>query len=161
MTQKPDSWYQQSAVIPYRLDGRVRGQVPSLEVMLITSRKRKRWVIPKGIIEPGMAPQESALKEAYEEAGIRGNVSATACGVYFYEKWQGICRVEVFLLEVTEVLSMWPEATLRDREWMTVEDAARRVREEDLKRLLLKVPQTLETGRSEGRRVADPSLQGY
>jgi 8-oxo-dGTP pyrophosphatase MutT (NUDIX family) len=140
MTQKPDSWYQQSAVIPYRVNGRVRSQAPLIEVMLITSRKRKRWVIPKGIIEPGMTPQESALKEAYEEAGIRGNVSATACGVYFYEKWQGICRVEVFLLEVTEVLPDWPEAALRDREWMTFEEAANRVRENDLKQLLLKIP---------------------
>ena len=48
----PDWIYRQSAVLPYR-------QGPDgLEVLLVTSRKRSRWVLPKGIVEPGLtAPQ--------------------------------------------------------------------------------------------------------
>ena len=140
MPRKPDTWYRQSGIIPYRLTVREGEETATREVLLITSRKRKRWVIPKGIVESGLTPQGSAIKEAYEEAGIRGHVSPTACGVYFYEKWQGTCRVEVFLLEVTEMLTDWPEAALRDREWMTIEEAANRVREKELKQLLLKIP---------------------
>ena len=65
---KPEQWYRQSAVIPYRLTQQIETGPPSVEVLLITSRKRKRWVIPKGIVEPKLSPLESALKEAYEEA---------------------------------------------------------------------------------------------
>lgn len=127
---KPDGYYEQSAVIPYRLrDGR-------LEVLLITSRKRKRWVLPKGVREPDLSAAESAAKEALEEAGIGGRVSAEAVGRYAYRKWGGTCRVEVFAMEVESVLDRWAE-DFREREWLTPEEAARRVDEPALQRLLL------------------------
>ena len=70
MRTRPDHYYRQSAVIPYRLrEGRV-------EILLITSRKGKRWVVPKGILEPELTPAESAAKEAREEAGVSGRISA-------------------------------------------------------------------------------------
>ncbi len=140
---KPQNWYQQSAVIPYRLTSQTGEASASVEILLITSRKRKRWVIPKGIVELDMSPLESALKEAYEEAGVRGRAEDAVFGVYVYKKWQGMCRVEVFLLEVTDVLPVWPEDWERDREWITVDEAASRVREPDLKQLLLNVPNAL------------------
>ena len=55
----------QAGVIAYRIqDGKVR-------VLLMTSRDTGRWIIPKGNIKPGATPCEVALKEAYEEAGVR------------------------------------------------------------------------------------------
>ena len=153
---KPHNWYQQSAVIPYRLTPQTGGASSSVEILLITSRKRKRWVIPKGIVEPDMSPLESALKEAYEEAGIRGRAEDAVFGVYAYNKWHGICRVKVFLLEVAEVLSAWPEAWERDREWVTVDEAASRVRESDLKKLLFNVPNALAQKRPYERRHPYP-----
>ena len=137
MPQKAAYWYDQSAVIPYRR----HHETAVLEVLLVTSRRRTRWVIPKGIIEPELTAQTSAVKEAFEEAGIRGNISEQPIGFYLYHKWKGVCRVEVFLLEVTDVFETWPEADERDREWMNVAEAARRVREEDLKALLRKLPE--------------------
>jgi 8-oxo-dGTP pyrophosphatase MutT (NUDIX family) len=97
-------------------------------------------VIPKGIVEPSMSPQESAIKEAFEEAGIRGHAAQTAIGVYAYQKWGGTCRVEVFPFEVTAELQDWPESEFRTREWMSLEDAVNRVREEALKALLRQLP---------------------
>jgi phosphohistidine phosphatase len=130
MRSRPDGHYIQSAVIPYRLrQGRV-------EVLLITSRKRRRWVLPKGIREPGMSAAESAAKEALEEAGVEGPVSAEPVGRYQYRKWGGTCTVEVFTMAVESVLDRWPEQ-FRDRQWLTPEEAARRVEEPDLERLLL------------------------
>jgi len=68
MNHKPTFLVERSGVIPYgRRDGAV-------EVLLITSSDGQHWVIPKGVIEPGMSAAESAAKEAYEEAGIRGRV---------------------------------------------------------------------------------------
>src|SRR5262249_35031825 len=111
---------EQSAVIPYRLcDG-------TPEVLVITSSDGLRWVVPKGMIEPGMTPAESAGKEALEEAGVLGEVVAGPLGTYEYRKWGATCRVEVFLLRVDEVLDSWDEQ-FRTRVWLPVETAASRM----------------------------------
>ena len=127
---RPDWYYTQSAVIPYRLRDGVA------EFLLITSRKRRRWVLPKGIVEPELSAAESAAKEALEEAGLRGRVSAEPVGRYEYRKWGGTCGVEVFTMEVEKVLDHWPEE-YRDRDWLAPEEAASRVEETALKVLLL------------------------
>ena len=127
---------QQSGVIPYRI------QDGELEVMLITSSTGKRWVIPKCIIEPNMTPQDSAAKEAWEEAGLLGNVLPVALGTYAYQKGGGIFHVEVFLLQVENVLEDWPEAVKRKRQWVSPAKAVKRVDEPQLKQILLNLPAT-------------------
>ena len=129
---RPDWYYRQSAVIPWRPRGAGR------EVLLITSRKRKRWVVPKGIHEPGLSAGESAAREAQEEAGVAGEVSAAPLGRYEYRKWGGTCRVEVYGMRVTAVHEEWPES-FRDRRWLAPEEAASRVDEPDLRRLILEI----------------------
>jgi 8-oxo-dGTP pyrophosphatase MutT (NUDIX family) len=138
MSQVPSWFYNQSGVIPYRIRN---GEI---EVLLITSLKRKRWVIPKGVIEPWVSPADSAVQEAWEEAGLVGQVSSTSLGSYEYRKWGGTCHVEVFLLRVETVLEEWPEVGLREREWLSLEEAASRVREEELKRIILALGDFLE-----------------
>jgi len=122
--------YNQSGVVPFRSE---KGKT---QILLITSRSRKRWVIPKGIIEPDLSPQESAQKEAYEEAGVSGKICGEAVGTYTYDKWGGTCTVKVFLLEVEKTLEDWPESYFRTREWMSVEEAVKRVDETDLKEII-------------------------
>ena len=56
MTERPDWMYRQSAVVPYRAGA------DGLELLLITSRKGTRWVLPKGVVEPGMT-QRVPLRE--------------------------------------------------------------------------------------------------
>ncbi len=129
--------YEQSAVIPYQI---VAG-IP--QILLITSLKKKRWVLPKGLIEPGMSPQDSAAKEAREEAGIGGTVLPDCLGTYQYEKWKGICTVEVFLMKVTFQLDHWLEQGLRNREWVSVEEAVSRIKEPDLKAIIAKAPELM------------------
>ena len=137
MAKVPDWMYRQSAVLPYRL----RGGDP--EVLLITSRKGKRWVLPKGVIEPELTPLESAAKEALEEAGIEGEVSEQALGSYTYEKWGGVCTVQVFLMKVTTEHDTWPEADVRHREWLPVGEAAERVKERELRNLIRRLPHAI------------------
>jgi 8-oxo-dGTP pyrophosphatase MutT (NUDIX family) len=127
----------QSGVIPYRFRG------DRLEVALITAREDSRWGIPKGHLERGMMPWESAAKEAFEEAGLRGEVGSSCVGSYLYEK-RGTTRcVDLYLLEVTEVLNRWPEMKLREREWMPHRAAVERVHIDDLGRCLSKLPAVL------------------
>ena len=130
MRTRPDWFYTQSAVIPYRIGD----QGP--EFLLISNRKKTRWIIPKGVKEPHLSAASSAAKEAVEEAGILGTVDPKSIGSYTYDKWGGTCIVEVYLMEVETILDEWPENS-RDREWLPLAEAVRKVDEPRLKQLLL------------------------
>ena len=135
-----DWMFNQSAAIPFRFEE----GAPRL--LLVTSRRKKHWVVPKGIIEPHLSPSESAAQEAWEEAGIRGRIRPHPVGEYKYDKWGGTCRVQVFLLEVTEELAEWPEAFFRERRWVSVEEAAELVDQGGLRRLIHLVPGLIDSG---------------
>lgn len=129
MKTKPDYYYRQSAVIPFRQ------RRAGIEVLMITSRKKRRWIVPKGVVEPDLSPAASAVKEASEEAGIRGRVLPDPLGTYEYEKWGGTCVVEVYAMAVEQVLERWPEE-FRGREWVDLARAAERAREPALKEII-------------------------
>ncbi len=129
--------YNQSGVIPYRHAG------GKLYLMLITSRRRKHWGIPKGIVEFNLSPADSAAQEALEEAGVLGAVHPDSVGEYTYRKWGGICRVKIFLMQVENQKDEWPEDFFRERQWMTVKEAAKRVEPQKLKELIQMVPELL------------------
>jgi phosphohistidine phosphatase len=130
MKEIPDHFYRQSAVLP------VRRRAGRAEILLITSRKRTRWVLPKGVVDPGLSAAASAAKEALEEAGILGRIDPTPLGTYSYSKWGGICDVEVYSMAVTQQLDDWAESH-RDRQWLSPREAAARVEEPALKALIL------------------------
>jgi 8-oxo-dGTP pyrophosphatase MutT (NUDIX family) len=129
MTRKASKIEKQSGVIPYRVrDGKV-------EVLLISTRTSKKWVIPKGGIPKMMTSPDSAVKEAWEEAGVVGWVNDNLLGTYKYRKQGKIYCVEVFLLPVEAELSDWQEASTRERQWLDVPSAALLVKPVALKRL--------------------------
>ena len=126
----------QYAALPWRKrdDG-------ATEMLLITSRETRRWVIPKGWPMRGLKPHRAAEREAYEEAGLKGHIGKVAVGTYAYEKRlaNGLavpCEVSVFPLQVTSQRKRWPEMSQRDGRWFSPEEAADMVQEEDLQRLL-------------------------
>jgi 8-oxo-dGTP pyrophosphatase MutT (NUDIX family) len=126
---------QQSAALP------LFGQGAALRVVLVTSRETKRWVIPKGWIEPGEAASHSAAREAFEEAGLAGEAEEHPLGLYTYAKRlpRGAvqpCEVLVFRFRVARLLREWPERRERQRRLFTPEAAAALVMEADLARLL-------------------------
>lgn len=125
---------EQSAVLAFRTD-------KPAKILLISSLQTGRWVLPKGNLEDGLSPSESAEKEAYEEAGVRGQVSPKKIGQYYYSKAElkggGLCRVEVYPMKVGELLKDWPENHLRRRKWMNLRAASEAVAEPSLKELIL------------------------
>jgi 8-oxo-dGTP pyrophosphatase MutT (NUDIX family) len=56
------------------------------EVLLVTSRDTRRWIIPKGWPQKGKAPHRAAAREAFEEAGVVGAVGRRPVGSFAYEK---------------------------------------------------------------------------
>ncbi len=109
--------------------------------MLVTSRDRRRWIIPKGWPKSGMAPQDTAAEEAYEEAGVIGKITERPIGSYSYEKMlkrghTALCNVSVFALEVTSQRKKWPEMKERRVEWYRPAKATKFVRERHLRRII-------------------------
>jgi 8-oxo-dGTP pyrophosphatase MutT (NUDIX family) len=109
-----------------------------LEVLLIGSRRNGRWGIPKGHIEPGETTRETATREAFEEAGIRGKVAKKIVGSFTYTKDSGVLtyRVEVHMLAVVEVLRDFPEKGIRRTQWVSIDVAAREVAQPGLRQIL-------------------------
>jgi len=138
MKPKPTWLYRQSGVIPYRFES---GQ---LEVLLITSQSAGKWIIPKGVIERFMSAADSAAKEAYEEAGVRGVVSKESVGSYDYNKWGGTCHVEVFLLAVNKILDEYPESQVRQRQWFALDEAVAKVTPEEVGPMISALPQRID-----------------
>jgi len=112
-----------------------------LEVLLVTSRETRRWVVPKGWPWPEVPDHEAAAAEAWEEAGVRGRILADRLGVYTYDKRRDGSRLAVdvvaYLLEVSDEESIWPEMDERQRAWFNLAEAAQAVEEPELKALLL------------------------
>jgi 8-oxo-dGTP pyrophosphatase MutT (NUDIX family) len=108
-------------------------------VCLITSRGGKRWVVPKGCLEPGKTAGQIALQEAWEEAGLLGTLEREPIGSYAYEKFGNVYHVTAFVMEVTEARVDWPESLERDRIWLRPISALTRVDNLGLRRLMRKV----------------------
>jgi len=109
----------------------------ALQLLLITSRGRGRYVIPKGWPIEGMSPAASAAREAFEEAGVLGKVHPSCVGVYSYAKASGLpFVVGLYGLQVTRLLQDFPERGQRKRDWFAPWEAAERVRLPELAAVL-------------------------
>lgn len=131
----------QAGVVPFRFrpDGH-------MQVMLVTSRSGAGWVVPKGKIDQGMTPKEAAETEALEEAGLLGSTRDGVIGHYDYEKEGRSWRVNLYAMRVHRVLERWPEMRERKREWMSVDEAIRRVSSRGLRDVLERVEAMEQAG---------------
>ena len=130
--------FDQSAVLPFR---RTNGL---FEILLITSMKKKRWIIPKGYIEFNLHPFESAKKEAYEEAGLVGTNETIELGIYKKERNGGVVTIRVYSMEVIKILEDFPEKKYRKRKWFSVEDAVKTVDVPQLAEIIKTLPQKIK-----------------
>jgi 8-oxo-dGTP pyrophosphatase MutT (NUDIX family) len=127
----------QYAALPWR---RHNG---ALEFLLITTRNTKRWIVPKGWPHGQLSPAECAAREALEEAGVVGEITAKPVGAFHYAKRRKTgelqrLKVELFAMEVMRQRRSWAEKTVRETCWCGVDEALARVAEPGLKKLILK-----------------------
>ena len=125
----------QYAALPYRLRGR------QLQIMLIASRRTRRWIIPKGWPMEGLNPQEVAAREAEEEAGIVGHIADQPIGSYRYLKRAKdehtlAVQVIVFPFRVEDHIAAFREQGQRMSGWFDYREAATRIAEPSLQRLI-------------------------
>jgi 8-oxo-dGTP pyrophosphatase MutT (NUDIX family) len=126
----------QFAALPWRV-----GRKGRFEVLLVTSRRRGRWILPKGWPAPGCSAARSAAREAFEEAGVIGRPGDEPLGSYSHSYVRedgsvGLREVAVHGLQVQGTLVDWPEKGQRKRAWWPVEEAASLVGEPGLAELL-------------------------
>ncbi|WP_454855020.1 NUDIX hydrolase [Rhizobium binxianense] len=143
LARRPDKLFtgafrqQYGALCFRRVDGGAE-----IEILLVTSRDSGRWLIPKGWPMKKKKPYEAAAIEAWEEAGVRGAVNKRPVGRYTYLKELddgdvAPCIVDVFQVEVQELRGEFKELGQRVLDWVSPDEAARRVREIELKSLLV------------------------
>lgn len=125
----------QFAALPFRIEA------GNLQILLITSRETRRWVIPKGRRIRGLRPRDVAAREAFEEAGLVGTiVGKRSIGSYHYSKrlpenQERLYRVKVFLLSVDHQIEDWPEKEQRECQWVSLHKAGQMVDEGGLAEL--------------------------
>ncbi len=121
----------QSGVIPYRF---TQGAV---EILLVTASDGVGWLVPKGNLAAGMSPRESAIKEAYEEAGAIGIAGLHPVGLFRYVKQARRRIVDLYPMAVTGLLAAWPEMARRRRAWAAAGEAAAIVKYAELDQCIL------------------------
>ncbi|WP_236638474.1 NUDIX hydrolase [Mangrovicoccus ximenensis] len=112
---------------------RSKGRV---QILLITSRGKGRWIIPKGWPISGRTPAAAAGIEAYEEAGVEGKAHPLCIGIYGSRKAGMPCVVALYAVEVSDLRRRYPEAGERKRRWVTPKEAAKLVEDEGLAQIL-------------------------
>jgi 8-oxo-dGTP pyrophosphatase MutT (NUDIX family) len=126
----------QYAALPWR---KSRGN--TLEILLVTTRRTGRWIVPKGWPIAGCTPSECAAREAFEEAGVLGLIAAEPLGSFPYDKARKAgapvrCSVHVFALKVSHRLRSWPEKSMRETRWCAVDEALALAGDKGLRRLI-------------------------
>jgi 8-oxo-dGTP pyrophosphatase MutT (NUDIX family) len=128
----------QYGAVPFRVrdDG-------TIQVMLITSRETRRWIVPKGWPKKG-GPRPTAKAEAFEESGVRGKVHRKPLGSFEYRKKLNrgrhiLCKLQVFPLSVKKQAKNWPERLDRTTRWFSLTDAAKLCSDPELGVLLRKL----------------------
>ena len=116
MAHPPDYFYNQAAALPLleTKDG--------LQIVIISTRKGN-WTLPKGVIEPGDSPHEAAANEAWEEAGLEGEMEQKEFTRFQQQKWGGTCTIRVYKMKVTKLLEEWPEQDMRLRKTLPIHEA--------------------------------------
>jgi len=120
-TRKPKL---QSGVLAVKVapNGKVR-------ILLVRTTRSKRWSIPKGKARSDLTLAANAAKEAFEEAGVKGEIAPSSAGMFRTTKriWYGdaIIEVWVYFLKVTEQLKHWPEEGKRQTKWVSCQEAAK------------------------------------
>jgi len=133
----------QTGALPWRI-----GADRKPEVLLVTGKRSKRWIIPKGWPMIGKSLAEAAQIEAFEEAGVEGRVDPQPLGTLAHLKRTavGSLRAEILVhaLEVREELVDWPEKGERDRRWFSIKDALIEVHSTGLRALIGDLAKRLE-----------------
>ena len=127
----------QTGALPWRM-----GRKKQIEVLLVTGRRSRQWTIPKGWPMTGKSLSEAAAQEAYEEAGVSGQIDAEPIGAFDHTKQHLLTgnldvRILVHPMSVEREHPEWPEIGQRRRKWFSIKEAAKMVQSAELRSLII------------------------
>ena len=63
-------------------------------------KREGTWALPKGLVDPGEGPAETALREGFEETGVEGRLGSKLGDVRYVYTWDGerVFKVVSFFL---------------------------------------------------------------
>lgn len=128
----------QAAVIPFRSGS------AGPEICLIRRKDSNKWGIPKGMVDPGYSLSETAINEAWEEAGLQGELLGRPIGSYQHAKWGMSFRVSVYLMEVSAEADTWDEMDFRERRWFALEEGTNMLKSHRVQPLLARARKRIE-----------------
>ncbi|MEO9772768.1 NUDIX hydrolase [Roseibium sp.] len=113
------------------------------EILLVSTRGTGRLILPKGWPEKDKPAYETAVIEAYEEAGVVGEPDSRAMGSF--RSFKGLSdglrirtKVLVFRIRFKKQLQSFPEIGQRKLFWLPLSEAIEAVDEPALGRFLRK-----------------------
>ena len=144
----------QAGVIPFRQN--------SGDMQLCVSFKPRSgtWKVPKGCVEFGDSPSQTALNEALEEAGLHGHLIGGPIGTYSYKKRGSIYQVVMYLMQVTTQDDYWKKKSSRERHWLSPQTALLYLSEHPASPLLEQALGTLTKGNIDLKAVVPDSRLG-
>ena len=124
----------------------VRRSRGTIQVCLIRRKGTEKWGIPKGFVDPGDTPEQAALNEASEEAGLEGQLIGGSIGTYDYRKRGAVYSVAVYVMKVLAQHREWDEMEIRERRWSALEEAATLLARHPVRPLLDRVVPDFKVG---------------
>jgi 8-oxo-dGTP pyrophosphatase MutT (NUDIX family) len=102
------------------------------QILLISVMEGKRWQLPKGHIEEGETPEQTAVREVREETGVTGRVLSPLPGVEYWFVDRGRKRVhktvDYFLLDyVSGDPANYDRREVSGAEWMSWDEGIARL----------------------------------
>lgn len=110
---------------------RLRGR-PWLAVVRPRGKPAGTWALPKGLVGPGEAAAEAALREGFEETGVRARLGPKLGDVRYVYTWHGerVFKVVSFYLAYATggrigALPPGMETEVAEARWLPLEEAPR------------------------------------
>ncbi len=117
---------------------KTNGQV---EILLISDAKN-RWTIPKGHVEPGEVPKQTAEREIQEETGLQEMKVFNWLGKVHFRYRRGqtlvLMTMHIYLVQALgDTNTLKPEDWLTDIQWIPAQEAVDKIAYDDIGKLML------------------------
>ena len=109
----------------------------SLEFLIIKHKNGDHWGFPKGHVEQGESEEETAIREVYEETGIKIEITSGFIHRMKYSPKVGTLKEVVYFIGASrDKVVICQESEIEDFKWLNLRDAIDNVTHENSRKLL-------------------------